>query len=75
MLPILSKFLLDFGSQSFSTQSRLLTTLKNMRFENIVGYGENAGNQHFLLFQQCFLLHQNEKLLFLQDLICGLPML
>ena len=23
-------------------------------FENIVGKGENAGNQHFLLFQQCF---------------------
>ena len=24
-------------------------------FENIVGKGENAGDQHFLLFQQCFL--------------------
>ena len=24
------------------------------RVENIVGKGENAGNQHFLLFQQCF---------------------
>ena len=23
-------------------------------FENIVGKGENAGNQHFLLFLQCF---------------------
>ena len=23
--------------------------------ENIVGKGENAGNQHFLLFSQCFL--------------------
>ena len=22
-------------------------------FENIVGKGENAGNQHFLLFPQC----------------------
>ena len=22
--------------------------------ENTVGQGENAGNQHFLLFQQCF---------------------
>ena len=22
--------------------------------ENIVGIGENAGNQHFLLFPQCF---------------------
>ena len=26
-----------------------------MPFENIVGKGENAGNQHFLLFPQCFL--------------------
>ena len=24
------------------------------RIENIVGKGENAGNQHFLLFLQCF---------------------
>ena len=24
------------------------------RVENIVEKGENAGNQHFLLFQQCF---------------------
>ena len=27
-------------------------------FENIVGKGENGGNQHFLLFQQCFQLIQ-----------------
>ena len=25
------------------------------RNENIVGKGENAGHQHFLLFPQCFL--------------------
>ena len=30
-------------------------------FENIVGKGENAGNQHFLLFPQCFLYNQREK--------------
>ena len=24
------------------------------KLENIVGKGENAGNQHFLLFPQCF---------------------
>ena len=24
------------------------------RVENILGNGENAGNQHFLLFPQCF---------------------
>ena len=30
-------------------------TLENKPFENNVGKGENAGNQHFLLFPQCFL--------------------
>ena len=40
----------------FSTQSRLLTTLKKKALENTVGKEENAGNQHFLLFSQCFLL-------------------
>ena len=39
----------------FSTQSRLLTTLRKKPFKNIVGKGENAGNQHFHLFPQCFL--------------------
>ena len=30
-------------------------TLVNKTFENIVGKGKNAGNQHFVLFPQCFL--------------------
>ena len=34
----------------FTTLSRLLNTLKKQPFENIMGKGENAGNQHFLLF-------------------------
>ena len=29
-------------------------------FENIVGKGENAGNQHFLLFPQYFLYHKRQ---------------
>ena len=29
-------------------------TLKKKHFENIVGKGENAGNQNFILFPQCF---------------------
>ena len=28
---------------------------KERAVENIVGKGENAGNQHFLLFPQCYL--------------------
>ena len=31
-----------------------ITTLYKKPFENIVGKGENADNQHFLLFPQCF---------------------
>ena len=38
-----------------TTLSQFLTTLTKRPFENIVGKGENAGNQHFLLFPQCFL--------------------
>ena len=44
----------------FATQSRLLTTLKKKALENTVRKGENAGNQHFLLFAQCFQLSQRE---------------
>ena len=45
-----------------------LTTLIKKAFENIVG-GENVGNQHFVLFPQCFLPCQGQKLLFKPDLI------
>ena len=39
----------------YTTQSRLLLTLNKKSLEKIVGKGENAGDQHFLLFPQCFL--------------------
>ena len=45
----------------FPTQSRLLTTLSKKPLENIVGKGENAGYQHFLLFPQCFEPYQRQK--------------
>ena len=32
-----------------------LMTYRKKPFENIEGKGENAGNQHFILFPQCFL--------------------
>ena len=41
-----------------------IPTFKDYRIEaleNAVGKEENAGNQHFLLFPQCFLLCQREK--------------
>ena len=33
--------------------------------ENTVEKGENAGNQHFLLFPLCFLLYENTKIIIL----------
>ena len=52
------------NSSLFTTQSRLLTTLNYRNFENTVGKGENAGNQHFLLFPQCFLPFSNQISIF-----------
>ena len=47
----------SFSEQSVLTpyHTILLTTLRKEAFENILGKGENAGNQHFLLFPKCFL--------------------
>ena len=44
--------------------SQVLMMLRKHPFENIVGKGENAFNQHFLFFPQCFLTSQS-KLYFL----------
>ena len=49
-------------SKLLTTQSRLLMTLYKKPFENSVGKGENAGNQHFLLFPQRFLSYQKSTL-------------
>ena len=49
-------FVFTNKTEPFTTQSILLTTLRKKPSENIVGKGENAGKQHFLLFPQCFLL-------------------
>ena len=59
-------------SALFTTQFRLLTTLTNWCFEHIMGKGENAGNQYFLLFPQCFLPYQRLKLSFKVLLFCCL---
>ena len=42
---------------------------RNLFSQNIVGKGENAGKQHFLLFSQCFLLYQRQKLSFMLTFI------
>ena len=46
---------------SFTTQSRLLTTLSEKPIEKIKGKGENAGYHHFFLFPHCFQLYQGQK--------------
>ena len=48
-------------SDLFTTQSQLLTTLSKTPFENIEEKGENAGNQHFVLFPECFQPCQRQK--------------
>ena len=58
-----------------ATLSRLLTTLKHKAFENIAGKGENAGNQHFLLFLQCFIPVPNQISIFHLYLFCCLQIL
>ena len=46
--------MLNIDVYTFSSHCQLLTTLREKPLENIAGKGENVGNQHFLLFPQCF---------------------
>ena len=50
--------ILDWSKLKANADDKIIVTEKFTfvlgRVENIVGKGENAGNQHFLLFQQCF---------------------
>ena len=59
-------------AQLFTTQ---LTALYRKPLENIVGKGENAGNQHFLLFPQCFLPFPKQIPISQSHLYCRLQML
>ena len=52
--PLKDHFILNV---TFHTQSRVLITIRK---KGIVGKRENTGYMHFLLFQQCFLLCQNQ---------------
>ena len=50
--------ILDWSKFKAFADDKIITTQKLQlalgRVENIVGKGENAGYQHFLLFPQCF---------------------
>ena len=41
-------------SELSTLQPLVLTALEKKEFEKVVGKGENAGYQHFLLFLHCF---------------------
>ena len=58
-----------------TTQSQLLMTLRNEAFENNLGKGETAGNQHFLLFQNCFQSSKKQNSVFKSHLFCRLQKL
>ena len=49
----------------YTTRFQVLKTLLKMSLENIVRKGENAGNQHCLLFPQCFLSFQTQTTSFI----------
>ena len=69
------RFISSIKLKSFTTKTWLLTTLWKQPFENIVGKGENAGNQHFLLFPQCFLPFPKQISILHSHLFCCLQML
>ena len=50
--------MLQNGSKPFTPSILILTHQQQTAFENIVGKGEIARNEQFLLFPQCFLLNQ-----------------
>ena len=58
---VFSTFYMFSALYLFLTHFRLLTTLGEKPLENIVGKEENVGNQHFLLFPQCFQPYQRQK--------------
>ena len=49
-----------------------LKTLGKKPLENILGNGQNAGKQHFILFPQCFPPFQKQISIFHQYLLCSL---
>ena len=56
---------------SFTTQSRLLTTLSEKPIEKIKGKGENAGYHHFFLFPTLFSTLSRTKIIFLSTFMCS----
>ena len=61
-------------NEPFAKQAQVSMTLRGKAFKTFVGKGKNAGNQHFLLFQECFQPYQRQKSAFYLTLFCRLQM-
>ena len=61
--------------QKYKTTEKKTFLSHENKFENIAGKGENAGNQHFLLFLQCFPAFQKQISTFESYSFCRLQML
>ena len=59
--------------QSFTTHSGCFINPNGKAFENTMRRGEYTGNKHFLLFTQCFLPIQRQKLSLWQGLPLKVP--
>ena len=67
--------LIPFSYKPFIKLSLILTSLEKASFTKHYWKGENAGNQHFLLLPQCFLLYKQQILPFQPYLISHLQTL
>ena len=56
-----SEGLVEMGCHTIST---FKDSEKVEAFENILGKGENAGDQHFLLFPKCFVCNPKQIFIF-----------
>ena len=63
-LAVSHQYFTDLVLNSLPHNPNILMTQRKKTLENIVGKGENAGNQHFLLFPQYFLSFPNQMLIF-----------
>ena len=62
--PLPNNKLFDSSKLKADNNMNVVQTLKLAlgRVKNIVGKGENAGYQHFLLFQQCIQMNSSYRL-------------
>ena len=72
---VFSKGLFPRGVKRCHLCGNGLTTPRKRPYGNIVGKEGNAGNQHFILFLQCFLPFPNRISVFHLHIYCRLQML